>query len=44
MPPQTKFKKITAQFLEQKILFHRYTNNKITCKIVSKMQCLENGL
>ena len=34
----------TAQFLEQKVLFHKSMNNKNTCEIVCKMQCLKNGL
>ena len=34
----------TAQFFEQKVLFHTNINNKNTCKIVCKMQCLKNSL
>ena len=34
----------TTQFLEQNIFFHTNINNKNTCKIACKMQCLKNGL
>ena len=34
----------TAMFLDQKILFYRNINNKNTCKIVCKMECLKNRL
>ena len=34
----------TAIFLDQKILFYRNINNKNTCKIVCKMECLKNRL